>query len=166
MMDITPYLTAVIMLLGIIVGTIISPRVQHKIGTEYSRKDLLFKKKLEYFEKIMATMEKNRKMYLNAICKIEESETIPQINKIINEIKKERTNFLKMASPLYFDTQRFSEKIIHFVRIEKNIFQKIEKMKEDDSEKEDILEQLKEDVKKLNIKGNEILYEMKSELGK
>lgn len=166
MFDITPYLTAIIMLLGIIVGTIISPRVSHRIGTEHSRKDLIFKRKLEYFEKIIETMEKNRKMYVNAIFKLEDTLTNSQTNKIIGEIKKERINFLKMASPLYFNTQNFSEKIIYFVRIEKDIFNLISELKENKDKKENIIERLKENLEKLDKKGNEILIEMKKELAK
>ena len=48
------------MLIGILVGTIISPRIQHKMGVQHGKKEVLFKKKLEYFEKIIETIEKNK----------------------------------------------------------------------------------------------------------
>jgi len=163
-MDFTPYLTAVIMLLGILVGTLISPRIQHRVGVEYNRKDLIFQRKLKYFENIIETIEKNKKVYSNIIYKIE-SETKLKIDKIIEELKRDRKKFFIMASPLYFNTKIFSEKIIHFVRIEKDIFNKMLQLKETNKDgKEEIIEQLKSNLKKLNKKGAEILYEMKKEL--
>ncbi len=167
MFDFTPYLTAVIMLLGILVGTLISPRIQHRMGTEYSRKDLIFKKKLEYFESVIQTIEKNKRIYHNLICKIEDSRTNSQIDKCIEELKKDRKKFFVMASPLYFNTKTVSEKIVHFVRIEKDIFNKMSQLKEaDKEEKERIIEQLKGNLENLNKKGAEILYEMKKELSR
>lgn len=167
MFDFTPYLTAAIMLLGILVGTLISPRIQHQMGTEYSRKDLIFKKKLEYFENVIQTIEKNKKMYHNLTCKIENSKTNSQIDKCVEELKKERKKFSVMASPLYFNTKIISEKIIYFVRIEKDIFNKMSQLKEGDKdEKERIIEQLKGNLKNLNKKGAEILYEMKKEIAR
>jgi hypothetical protein len=164
--DITPYLTAVVMLLGILVGTLITPKINQKVNTEHNRKDLIFKKKLEYFEKIAEVIESNKRMYHQIIGKLECSKNKKDADKIVEELKQERKKFFIKSSPLYFDIRKLSEKIIFFVRIEKNIFQKIEQIKEDRDEKEDIIEQLKEDVKKLNIKGNEVLYEMKRELAK
>ena len=74
-----------------------------------------------------------------------------------------------MASPLYFNTKTFSEKIIRFVRIEKNIFNGINRLKEKDINKkikEKTIEHLREDLKRLDKKGDEILLEMKKELSK
>jgi hypothetical protein len=166
MLDITPYLTAAIMLLGIIIGTIINPRVQQRTAREYNRRDLIFQKKLKYFENIFETIEKNKKMYRNFIHKIENSKN-PKIDKIIEELKKERKNFFIQASPLYLNSKIFSEKIIHFVNIEKNIFNRINQIKEvNKKEREEIIEQLKNDLKKLDQKTIEILCEMKKELAK
>jgi len=154
------------MLLGILVGTLISPRIQHKMGVEYNRKGLIFQKKLEYFEDIIKTIEKNKKLYSNLIHKIE-SEKKLKVDKIIEELKEGRKKFLVMASPLYFNTRIISEKIIHFVKIEKEIFNKISQLKETDEDaKDEIIEQLKNNLKKLSKKGEEILYEMKKELSR
>jgi hypothetical protein len=165
-MDITPYLTAAIMLLGILVGTLITPKINQKVSAEHNRKDLIFKKKLEYFEKIAEVIESNKRMYHQIIGKLECSKNNKENEKIIGELKQERKKFFIKSSPLYFDTRKLSEKIIYFVRVEKNIFQKVEQIKESKDGKEEIIEQLKDEVKKLNIKGNEILYEMKKELTK
>lgn len=166
-MDFTPYITAAIMLLGILVGTLISPKIQHRVGREYGKKDLLFKKKLEYFEKIIETIEKNKRMYHQTICRIEEAKNKKEMEKIIEESKKNRKNFLIMASPLYFDTRKFSEKIINFVRIEKNIFNQMDKLKtKNKTEQEKGIERLEEGLRLLNNKGKDILIEMRKELSK
>lgn len=163
-MDFTPYLTAAIMLLGILVGTLISPRINQQVSTEYNKKSLIFQKKLEYFEQVINVVEKNKKLYYNSICKIEEAKKNSEIDKVIEEIKKSRKKFLKMASPLYFNTQKISERIIYFVGIEKNIFKRISAIKENKDKKENIIELLKADLKKLKTSGNEIVFEMKREL--
>ena len=166
-MDFTPYLTAGIMLLGILVGTLISPKIQHRMGTEYNRKNLIFQKKLEYFEYIMRVVEENKKMYHNLIHKIEDSKTKSQMGRIPEELKENRKKFLITSSSLYFNTKIFSEKIINFVRIEKEIFDEISRLNRPDKEiKEEIIENLKDNLKRLNKKGEEILYEMKKELAR
>ncbi len=159
-------LTAIVGLLGVLLGALLSPYMNNRLNARYSKVGLMFQRKLEYFEKIIETMEKNRKMYANAICKLENVKRSSQIEKIIEEIKKERKNFQKMASPLYFNTQKISEKIIYFVRIEKNIFILISELKEHEDKQENIIERLKDDLRKLNRKGNEILIEMKKELSR
>lgn len=166
MFDITPYLTAVVMLLGIVVGTIISPRISHQIGTEYSRRDLIFKKKLEYFEKIIETIDKNKKMYNDSICRLEHIKNKKEVERVMDDIKRGRKNFSRMASPLYFDTRNLSEKVIHFVRIEKDIFNLTSELRDNLSQQEEIIEKLKEDWKKLYKQGNEILSEMKKEISR
>jgi xanthosine utilization system XapX-like protein len=162
-MDITPYLTAVVMLLGILVGTLITPKINQKVSTEHNRKDLIFKKKLEYFEKIAEVIEENRRMYQQIVGKLTCAKSKKEIKKIIEEVKQTRKKFLIKSSPLYFDTRILSEKIMNFVRIEKNIFYEAEKM---NNSKDEFLETLKENVKRLNIKSNEIICEMKRELSR
>ncbi len=165
MFDLTPYLTALVMFVGILVGTLISPRIQQRMGIEHGRKDLLFKKKLEYFEGIVNTIEKNKRIYYKAISRIEFSKSNKEIYKIIEELKKGRENFLILASPIYFNTKNFSEKIVSFVRIEKDIFNKIPELKKI-KEKKRIMDQLKENLKSLNRRGEEIVLEMKKELSR
>jgi hypothetical protein len=164
MVDITPYLTAIMAIIGIAVGTLVSPRVNQRVNAEHSRKDLIFRKKLEYFEKIADTIEENKRLYHQIIGKIECSKNNKETSQIIEDLKQTRRNFLIKSSPLYFDTRSLSEKIVDFVRIEKEIFREIEKIKED--KKEEAIEQLKENIKKLNMKANEIICEMKRELSK
>jgi len=164
-MDITPYLTAIMAIIGMVIGTLVSPKINQKINAEHNRRDLLFKKKLEYFEKLTETIEENKRMYHQIIGKLGNSSN-KEIDKIICELKEKRKNLLVKSSPLYFDTRKFSEVIVHFVRIERNIFQKVEQVKDKKNDKENLIEQLKEDMKKLNIKEREIIIEMRRELGK
>lgn len=167
MIDITSYLTAMIMLLGLIVGTLISPRISNHIGTQYSRRDLIFKKKLEYFEKIIETIEKNKRTYNQAICRIEEAKNSREIGKITEDMKKNRKNFLILASPLYFDTRKMSEKIVHFVRVEKEIFNRISSLENKDKKEMIVLtEQLRKHIEILSKRGKEILIEMRKELAR
>ncbi|MCK9595623.1 hypothetical protein M0R19_00335 [Candidatus Pacearchaeota archaeon] len=118
-------ITAIIGIVGILLGTLIAPRVNHNLGARYNRKDLLFKRKLEYFEKIVDTIEKNKRMYNQTIGKIEFSKDKKEIKKVVEELKQSRKNFLIMASPLYFDVRALSERIVRFVRVEKEIFNRI-----------------------------------------
>ncbi|HTZ41592.1 MAG TPA: hypothetical protein VMC07_00060 [Candidatus Omnitrophota bacterium] len=164
-MDFTPYLSVGVMLLGIFVGALISPRIQHKVGVEYGRKDLIFQRKLKYFENITETIEKNKKIYSNMIQKIENSKTNIPANSVLEALKKERAKFNIMASPLYIDNNIFSEKINEFVAVEKNIFNMIPSIKDyDKAGREKMLKDMKKDLEELKKIGDEILHEMKKEL--
>jgi 2-hydroxy-3-keto-5-methylthiopentenyl-1-phosphate phosphatase len=165
MIDLLSNLTAIIMLIGILVGALISPRVSHKIGTEHSRKDLIFRKKLEYFEHLLEAIETNIRLYKQTIKKIEISESDKELRKLVAELKENRKHFLIMSSPLYFDIRKISEKIIRFVRVEKEIFNRaslIEKSKD----RKIALEELKKILILLNKRGNDILLEMRKELAR
>ncbi|MDO8623263.1 MAG: hypothetical protein Q7R52_03370 [archaeon] len=160
--DLTTILaTALTGLMGVLIGAI----TNHQLNAKYSRKDMVFKKKLEYFEKIVETLEKNKKIYHNALYKIEDSKKKNEIEDILEELKQNRQNFLVMASPLYFDTRRFSDKIINFVEIEKGIFNKISNIK-NNKEKSRIIQELREDLERLNNLSSWIIRDMKRELTK
>ncbi len=164
-MDITPYLTVAVMLLGILVGTLISPRIQQSVGKEYNRKDLIFQKKFKYFESVIETIEANKKMYYNIIQKLDPSEKNSQINKVLEDLKKNRKKFFTSTSSLYLNPKIMSDKIVRFVRIEKDIFNRIEQLKgRNKEEKVRLIERLKMDLNNLNKRGDDILLEMKKEL--
>ncbi len=167
MADITSSLTAIVGILGILVGTLISPRINQKISGQYNRRDLLFKRKLEYFEKIVDTIEKNKRMYHQAMGKIECSKNNREVQRIVDELKQSRKNFLIMASPLYFDVRILSGKIVRFVRVEKEIFNRISSLgKRDRKEMSLLTESLKGHMGILNRRGDEIILEMKKELAR
>jgi hypothetical protein len=158
-------ITTISGMVGVLIGASIGPIVNHQLNTRYSKKDLIFKRKLDYFEKVLETIEKNTKLYKQEIKKLESSKDGKGIKKIVEELKKERKNFLVMSSPLYFDVRNISARIIRFVKIEKDIFNRISSLdKINTKEKEVLVEQLKRMLMILEKRGSEILVEMKKEL--
>ena len=87
------------------------------------------------------------------------------MKKLIEEIKQRRENFLIMSSPLYFDITKISERIVRFVRVEKEIFNRTALL-EKSKDKKTSMEQLKKILEILNKRGNDILIEMRIELTK
>lgn len=158
-------LTTLFGLIGVLVGACIGPLINHRVAKEYDKKEFLFKKKMEYFEKILIIMEENKRMYKIAIKKLEVSKEKKKIEEIIQDLKKNRKNFLVMSSPLYFNTRQLSEKIIRFVRVERSIFERIAGLEKiNKTENPVFVEQLKQNFNLLNKRGDEILTEMKKEL--
>lgn len=159
--------TALSGLIGVLIGASLGPVINHQLTTRYSKRDVIFKKKLDYFEKVLDTIEKNMKLYKESVRKIESSKDSKEIKKIIENMEAGRKNFLVMSSPLYFDVKKISQKIISFVKIEKDIFNRISSLKEmNEKEKEILTEQLKRMIAILSKRGNLILLEMKQELKK
>jgi hypothetical protein len=158
-------LTTLFGLIGVLVGSLIGPLINHRVAKQYDKKEMMFKKKLEYFEKILITVEENKRMYNLAIKKIESSSESKKVAGIVNELKKERKNFFIMSSPLYFDTRSMSDKIVRFVRVEKSIFERISGLEKINKKDMPVfIEQLKQNFNLLNKRGEEILSEMKLEL--
>jgi Iap family predicted aminopeptidase len=154
-------------IVGVLIGASIGPLINHQLTTRYSKKDLIFKRKLDYFEKVLETIEKNTKLYKQQVRKLEVSHDSKEIKKIVEEMKKERKHFFIMSSPLYFDVTKISGRIIRFVKIEKDIFSRISKLEKiNEKEKEVLVEQLKRMLMILEKRGSEILFEMKKELRK
>jgi hypothetical protein len=160
-------ITTISGIVGVLIGASIGPIVNNHLSQRYGKKDLIFKRKLDYFEKILDTIEKNTRLYKQEIKKLEASQDSKEIKKFTERLKKERKNFLIMSSPLYFDVKNISERIIRFVKIEKDIFNRISCLdKINGKEKEVLITQLKRMLIILEKSGNEILFEMKKELKK
>jgi hypothetical protein len=160
-------LTTLFGLTGVLVGSLIGPLINHRVAKQYDKRELFFKKKMDYFEKVLLTVEENKRMYNLAIKKIEAQQESKKAREIIEELKKNRKNFFVMSSPLYFDTKYISDKIIRFVRVEKSIFERfscLEKVNKKDLPK--FIEQLKQNFQLLEKRGEEILLEMRKELGR
>ena len=155
-------LTALVGLFGIMVGTLIGPVINHRLNLKNARKDIIFKRKLEYFEKLAENIEQNIRVYKSAIGEVETSKTPKNINEIISRLKEKRKNYLILASPLYFNIRNLSIKVTDFVDIEKNIFEDFTRINRD----EEILEALKEKLNKLTNSRDLIIIEMKRELYK
>lgn len=159
-------ITALVGLVGVIFGTLIGHYFNHQLNLRNSKKDILFKKKLEYFEKLAGTIEMNIKVYKNSLNAIKSAKTKRETKKLILEMKENRKNFKIMASPLYFNIKSLSERIVYFVNIEKDIFNMFEEIKMNEKIREDKLLVLEEKVDNLRNCANSILNEMKAELKK
>jgi len=161
-------LTAVVGLFGVLVGTLIGPYINHKLNLKNTRKDIIFKRKLEYFEKIAESIEKNIRTYHNMVAEAEVGVGKQKLKKIYKKLKQDRKNFLIMASPLYFNIRSLSEKIISFVEIEKEMFREFENLTKvsNKQQEEDVVKTLKEKLKNLTDFGNKVVWEMKKELHK
>ena len=158
-------LTAVVGFVGVLVGTLIGPYINHKLSLKNIRKDLIFKRKLEYFEKMAENIEKNLRAYRNAIRGAESSPKKQELKKIQQKLKEERKNFLILASPLYFNINGLSQKIVAFVDGEKEIFKELEKLPEiQDRKKKEAFKLLEDRLKKLTALGNRVVYQMRLEL--
>lgn len=167
MTDISSLIPTLSGMAGILIGASIGPVINNHLSARYGKRDLVFKRKLDYFEKILETIEKNTRLYKQEIKKLEPSKDCKEIKNFVQRLKTERKNFLIMSSPLYFDVRNISEKIISFVKIEKDIFNRISCLdKLNEKEKGVLVEQLKRMLVILEKRGNEILFEMKKELKK
>jgi len=154
-------------MVGVFIGASIGPMINNHLSARYGRRDLVFKRKLDYFEKILDTIEKNTRLYKQEIKKLESSKDSKEIKNFVQKLKTERKNFLMMSSPLYFNVKTISEKIIRFVKIEKDIFNRISTLdKISEKEKEVLVTQLRRMLIILERRGSEILFEMKKELKK
>ncbi|MFA5173986.1 MAG: hypothetical protein WC438_02280 [Candidatus Pacearchaeota archaeon] len=152
----TTAITAIVGILGIVFGTFLSPYLNHLLNLKNTRRDLMFKRKLEYFEHLSEKLEQNIRMYRNAISDIE---TAKKNNQIISKLKENRKCYLILASPLYFNINNLSMKINQFVDIEKNIFKSISKQKDKIE-----IQELKHYMERLINSRNEVLKEMRKEL--
>lgn len=164
MVDITAAIvTTITGLTGIAIGASISNYVSHKVARMEGKKDTLFKKRLEYFEKITETVIKNIQMYKHSIKQLEKSANKKEINSIIKSLKKDRKKFEVMSSPLYFDTRLLSSQIKHFVNIEKGIFFEFEKMVKNENPRTH-LSVLKDYYQKLNWLGRNIIFNLRENI--
>jgi len=158
-------LTTAIGMMGVIAGTLAGSYFNHRFAQKNAKKDILFKRKLEYFETMADKIEKNRRMYRNAINELKLMRDNKRIQKILATLKKERKTFLISSSPLYFNNEIMGKKIRHFVKIEKEIFERISKIK-NNAEREHEISFLEEDLKKLIFYEELIIKSMKNELRK
>ena len=152
-------------MMGVVIGAIISNYFNQKIARESARKDIVFKKKIEYFEKIVDTIEKNTKLWQNSIKDLERQVEKKKVQKIIDNLKLNRKKFEVMTSPLYLDTRQITKIIKIFVNIEKIMFSFLEQLKRysKENEEENILG-LRKSIKELELTGNKIIFELRTNL--
>jgi len=159
-------LTVVIGLLGLVLGTFLSPYLNRRINTQYSKIDLLFNKKFSYFEEIAVNIENNIKVYHKAINKIAEKRDANLAKNLFKTIKTERKKFFIRGSPIYFNTRIISKKIKNFIDIEKNIFYDFENLTRGDKISDLLIKDLKIQLENLKNAGSEIIIESKKEIVK
>jgi hypothetical protein len=161
--------TALIGLLSAVLGTIIGYYFNQHLNLRNLRKDIIFKKKLEYFERLAEVIEINIRMYKNALIAIKtktsKKESKKKIEEIIEDMKENRKNFKIMASPLYFNVNGLSKMIIDFVNTEKDIFNKFEEF-ETSAPKTRDLSYIEEKINILKNHANKMLIEMRDEIKK
>ena len=156
-------LTIITALIGILCGTAVGAYFNLKSA----RKDILFKRKLEYFEKLTQDLEKNMRLYKKAILSLSASSKKEAINANLIELKQNRKNFLLMASPLYYDIKPMTERVTSFVALEKEIFALFEsliKNYKSNSSRARILFELNETLNKISRAEESIIVEMRREL--
>ena len=157
--------TTMIGMLGVVIGAIISNYVNQKIAAKSVRRDIIFRKKIEYFEKIVESINLNKKLYENSIKQAIKNSSKPQILKIIDSLKKNRKKFTITTIPLYLDISLISKRIKYFVSIEKKIFQFFELLKEPE-EHEVTIQNIRQAINLLEAIGEKIILEMRKELNR
>ena len=159
MVDSSILITTLIGMLGVVIGAIISNYFNQRIARQAARKEIIFRKRIEYFEKIVECIEKNTKLYESAIKELVKNTSKSSASRILQKMKKERKKFDIMTSPLYLDTRPISKMIRHFVNIEKRIFLYFETNTEEDK-----IKGLKENYKQLRRVGDRIIFELRTNL--
>jgi hypothetical protein len=155
--------TALIGVMSAVFGAVIGYYFNQQLSLRNARKDIIFKRKLEYFENLAETMEINLKMYKNASVSIKLKSSKKNVANILREMKENRKNFKIMASPLYFNVRSISRKIIDFVNAEKEIFTKFQNLEKKRPTSQDFKD-IEEKINFLRDNANKILDEMRSEI--
>ena len=165
MIDVSSALTTtVIGMLGVVLGAILSNYVNSRIAIKNSRREIIFRKKLEYYESVVQSVEKNTKLYIQTIREYEKKPNAKTASKIVKKLKLERNKFDAKTSPIYLDTRIFSKDIKQFVILEKMIFLAFENLSKPDPDIKQIMSSLKLTIKSLVKAGNKIICNMRLDL--
>jgi hypothetical protein len=149
-------------MLGVIVGAVISNYLNQKIARQSAKKDVIFRKRIDYFENIVKCIDKNTQMYYKSIKDLETNPKSENVNKILVSLKKNRKKFEIMTSPLYIDTRPISRMIKKFVGIEKNIFKYFKNSGKIDND--EIMKGLKDNFRELKLTGTRIITQLRENL--
>lgn len=160
----TGLLTVVVGVLGIFLGTMLSPYLNHRLNQKYNREDIFFRKKLEYFEKITESMESNIRLYHASVHKLENISKKDEISKIVGGLREERKKFLIMSSPIFLNSNKLAKDIESFTKTEKDIFITFKRLLNKEIHKDAAEIDLKEKFINLRKIANNILTAMKKEL--
>ena len=157
-------LTTFMGMMGVVIGAIISNYVNQKIARQVAKKDIVFKKKIEYFEKIVETISKNTKLYKNSINQLGLIKNKKELNNIYTTLKKDRRKFEVMNSSLYMDTHFLSTEIRKFVAIEKIIFKSFDRIQYDENSVDELRKNLKLYFKQLETIGSKLIVFLRQDL--
>ena len=86
-------ITTITGIMGVAVGASISNYVNQKIARQSAKKDIILKKKIEYFEKVVAVIGNNTQMYRKFIKKAEKIKSKKEVTSILGELKNNRKKF-------------------------------------------------------------------------
>ena len=151
-------------LIGVVIGAILSNYVNQKIARQAAKKDVVFKKKIEYFENIVRSVGTNIKLYRKSIKQLEAQKNKANIKKILKNLKQSRLKFEMLTSPLYMDPRRISIEIKKFVGVEKIIFKCFERMQAKEDSIEELTKNVKISFKRLQELGNSLTIFLRNEL--
>lgn len=151
-------------MVGVIIGATINNYFNHKIARQAAKKDIIFKKEIEYFERIVDTIEKNIELYKKSIKRLEKNYTKKDITQVFENLKKDRKKFEIMTSPLYLDIRPISARIKNFVAIEKLIFAYLDKMRDSTYSKSELNIALNINLVELQKVGNAIILLLREHL--
>lgn len=139
-------------------GAAISNYVNQMIAAKSARRDLLFKKKVEYFDRVVNVIEQNIKLYRTWQRKLETKASKKMIEQAITTFKKKRAHFDIKTSALYVDVEAFSRDIKHFVGYEKHVFALVERLSHE--EYESTMDTLRQVLHGLEQAGKQIITKM------
>lgn len=150
--------TTLIGMMGVVVGAAISNYVNQMIAAKSARRDLLFKKKVEYFDRVVNVIEQNIKLYRTWQRKLETRASKALIENTIKTFKKKRAHFDIKTSALYVNVDAFSRDIKQFVAYEKHVFALVERLKQE--EYESTMDTLRQVLHSLEQAGTQIISKM------
>lgn len=156
--------TTFIGMFGVAIGAIISNYVNQRIAARSARRELFFKKKVDYFDRTVTCIEKNVKLYTLLKKKLESKVTPLLVANALKTLKKERTKFDPLSSALYFDIQMFSRDIKHFVALEKQLFALFGRLTPENQE--EIFSSLRHILHHLETTGQSIIIKMRNSLNR
>lgn len=165
MIDLTSAATTTLIgMLGVVIGASISNYVNQRLAAKSARRDLLFKKKVDYFDKVVGVIEYNLKLYTIWIRKLGVNASSPQAKKALKELRELRKKFEIATSALYLDVETFSPDIRLYVAIEKQIFATLARFSQARAEQN--MDSLRKSLHNLNIIGNSIIRKMRLQLAR
>lgn len=165
MVELTSALTTTLIgMFGVVIGAIISNYVNQKIASRSARYDLIFRKKIEYFDRMVGAIEHNLKLYTLWRRKLEVKCNSAIVVKALKDLKKNRKHFDISTSALYLDVEVFSPAIKSFVAVEKQVFALFDRLKKDDPES--VLDTLRGVLYRLSLVGRDVVSRMRAQLVK